>query len=269
MRPNTLAEKLRGGQMILGLGLMYPAPSIIESMCKGWDFAWIDTQHGQFSYDTTLHGVQVAAACGIDSIVRVTGHEASTLGRFADINPSAIMVPMVNSAEEARAIVRGLRFPPLGMRSYGGRRVIDVDGREFYRERELVSILQIETREGLAAAEAIAETEGVDVLFFGPDDMKIQLGIPVNASITDTPEVRTAMEATARAARKAGKFAGCVAAAGPVIRMAADMGYTLVVGGGDVGFLRTAAPAKLEELKQALASATVPSLGKQGKAGIY
>lgn len=269
MRPNTLAEKLRGGKMVLGLGLMYPAPSIIESMCKGWDFAWIDTQHGQFSYDTTLHGCQVAAACGIDSIVRVPGHEASTLGRFADINPSAIMVPMVNSADEARAIIRGLRFPPLGMRSYGGRRVIDVDGREFYRERELVSVLQIETKEGLAAAEAIAAVETVDVLFFGPDDMKIQMGLPVNASITDTPEIRAAMDAVAKAARKAGKFAGCVAATGPAVRMAADMGYTLVVGGGDVGFLRTAAPAKLEELQKALASATGPASDKQSKSGLY
>ncbi|MDP6451472.1 MAG: hypothetical protein QF773_11680, partial [Lentisphaeria bacterium] len=70
MRKNQLLEKLRANQVVLGLTNMYPAAGIIEGMGRGWDFIWIDGQHGEMSYDSCLHATQACAATGIDSLIR-------------------------------------------------------------------------------------------------------------------------------------------------------------------------------------------------------
>jgi 4-hydroxy-2-oxoheptanedioate aldolase len=267
MRPNILFNRLRKGEVCLGLGLMYPAPGIIECMCGGWDFVWIDGQHGQISYDTALGCLHAAGAAGVETVVRVPGHEPGMLGKWADLAPCAVMVPMIDTVDQAGAVVEGLRFPPLGERSYGGRRVIDLDGRDFFRERELMVVAQVETLESVQNASAIINTEGVDALFFGPDDMKVRMGIPINTAITDHPQLREAMKATADAARKAGKIAGSVAATGPALQMAIELGYQLIVGGGDVAFIRTSAAARLDELKKARAGANITPANKS--AGVY
>ena len=249
MRPNILFDKLRAGQTVVGLASMYPAPSIIEGMCKGWDFVWIDAQHGQYSYDSVLAAVHAAAATGVETMLRVPGHEFGVVGPFADLAPSAIMFPMVNNAEDARNIVQNLRFAPLGRRSYGGRRVIDIDGREYYKERELMLVAQIETLEALDNVEAIANTEGVDVLFFGPDDMKVQLGIGINTPASEDAQLRAAMEKTVKVARDAGKYAGTVAPSPESLRMCVELGYQLIVCGGDVFFIRMGSTQLLEQVQ--------------------
>ena len=144
MAENVLADKLRAGQILLGLCNMYPASGIIESMALGWDFIWIDAQHTTAS---ALHAIQTAESHGLGTLLRVPGHEYGILGPFADLNPSAVMVPMIDTADDARRIVDALRFPPLGKRSYGGRRAIDVGGRDYFRETELLVVAQIETLE--------------------------------------------------------------------------------------------------------------------------
>ncbi len=249
MRANVLFNKLRAGDVVLGLCNMYPAPGIIEGMCRGWDFVWIDGQHGQLSYDGCLNAMLAASATGIETLIRVPGHENGILGPIADLAPSAIMVPMVDTAAQAKAIVQSLRFPPLGNRSYGGRRVIDLDGRDYYRERELCVVAQVETLEAVKNADAIINTEGIDVLFFGPDDMKLRMGLPINTAIDESKELQAAMKTTADAARKAGKFAGCVVASPASVQVAVDLGYNMGGGGGDIAFLRVAAADKLTALR--------------------
>ena len=252
MRSNLLLEKIRAGQVVLGLGYMYPASGMIEGMCRNWDFVWIDGQHGQISYDSALHAVQAADAMGIESVLRVPGHEFGIVGPFADLAPSAIMVPMVNNAHQARNVVSHLRFPPLGIRSFGGRRVIDLDGRDYYRDRELMVIAQIETLEAVEHAESIINTEGIDMLFFGPDDMKVRMDIQVDTPYTDNKLLREAMAKVAAAARAAGKSCGNVAATAETLRMSVDMGYQLIIGGSDAGFLRTASARTLAELRKVI-----------------
>jgi len=265
---NVLLEKMRQDRIVLGLGNMYPASGIVEGMCRGWDFVWIDGQHGEMSYDSILHAVQAARGAEIATLLRVPGHEHSVLGRYADLSPAAVMIPMVDNPEQARHVAAGLRFPPLGNRSYGGRRVIDLHGREYYREQDIVVVAQIETLEAAVNAPDIIRTEGIDCLFFGPDDMKVRMGIPVNTPITESAELREAMQNTARAARDAGKFAGCVAANPAAIEMSVELGFQLIVGGGDIVFLRTAAAARLEELRTA-ADQTVDRVSAEKSSGVY
>ena len=249
MNKNNLFQKLRDGKVVLGLSNSYPASGIIDGMCPGWDFVWIDGQHGQHSYESIFHAVQAASSVSVDALIRVYTHESGNLCLYADLFPAAIMVPMVNSAAEARAVVNGLYFPPLGNRSYGGRRIIDMNGREYYKETELLVVAQIETLEAVDNAYDIINTEGVAALFFGPDDMKVRKGISINTSISESKELREAMEVTAQAAKKAGKFCGIVAANRKDFATAVNMGYQLIAVGGDSGFVRAGASERLKEFR--------------------
>lgn len=249
MRPNRLLEKLRAGQVVTGLVNTYPASGIIEGMCPGWDFVWIDGQHGEMSYQAVLHAMQTADGVNTATIVRVPGHEPGILGPYADLAPDAIMVPMVNTREEAAAIVRALRFPPKGARSYGGRRIIDLGGRNFYREHELMILAQIETVEAVGNAAAIAGTDGIDGLFFGPDDMKCQLAIPIDTAMVEEPRLLAALRQTGRAAAAAGKICGTVAANPAAVRASLDVGCRLLAAGADSAFLRQGSFATREWIR--------------------
>ena len=254
MRQNRLLNMLRGGEVVLGVCNMYPASGIIEGMCGGWDFVWIDGQHGEHSYHSILSTVQASMGVGVETLIRVPDDGYGVLGRYADLAPSAIMVPMVSSAGDAQRVVDGLRFPPRGKRSFGGRRVIDVHGIEYYQERDLVVVAQIETVEAVEHAEEIITTDGIDCLFFGPDDTRVRLGIPIDTPVMQHTVLREAMEHTAEVARGAGKFSGSVVADSSAVATACRMGYQLIVGGADVGFLREGSASRLKELRQAATS---------------
>ena len=181
MEPTRFRKRLQDGEVLVGLSNNYPSAALIETVGALWDFIWIDGQHGQFSYDNALTAVRTADLVGVDTILRVPGQEAGVLGLYADMLPSARMVPMVNSAQQAAAVVDATRFPPLGNRSFGGRRPIDVLDREYYLGYEPILVVQIETPEAVDRADEIAATDGVDALLLGADDLKIQMGISVNA----------------------------------------------------------------------------------------
>lgn len=251
---NLITDRLKGDAVILGFCSMFPAPGIIEAIGPGWDFVWVDGQHGEMDARSAVAAVRAADLVGLATLLRVPTHDAGWLGVFADMDPSAIMVPMVNDAGQARAVVAALRFPPLGTRSFGGRRVIDRRGRDYYREASPLVVAQIETREAVENVEAIAATPGVDGLFFGPDDMKVQMGIDVNTPPLEHPRLVEAMTRTAKAAREAGKFAAGVAPTAAALAAMRAMGYRMLVGGGDIMFLRAAAAAKLQELRGAAAA---------------
>ncbi|MFW6060857.1 MAG: HpcH/HpaI aldolase family protein, partial [Phycisphaeraceae bacterium] len=238
-------------RVLLGLCNTYPAAGIIEGMCAGWDFVWIDGQHGQIDYQAAAHALRAAHVADVDTMLRTPGQEPGMLGQFADLAPSALMIPMVNTPAQAQQIVTALRFAPQGQRSYGGRRVIDLYGRDYYRQQELAIVAQIETEQAAQNAEAIIATDGIDLLFFGPDDMKLSLGLPIDTVPTENQRLSEAMRRTASAAKAAGKFACCVAADAATAQLAMEMGFQLMVGGADIAFLRTAAAGKLEELRGA------------------
>ena len=257
---NALLKKLKNGEPTLGVGLMYPNPNCIESMARGWDWVWIDGQHGQLDYATILRAVQVAQGAGIPTIIRVASHEPGLIGMALDTGTEGLMIPMVDTPEQAGEIVKDACFPPLGNRSYGGRRVIDVGGRDYYKtaNNDLLLVAQIETLEAVSRAEKIAAVEGIDALFFGPDDMKMRLGLPIDTPINESEELAKAMQTVATAARNAGKITGCVTASAESLRMALSEGYRLLVGGADIAFLRTASASKLEELRSAIRSIPCP-----------
>lgn len=241
MLNNQLGERLQSGEIAIGIASIFPAVGIVEIMAPGYDWLWIDHQHGQHTYETVANCCRAADLIGVPAVIRVPADDSGVLCTYADLDPQGIMVPMVNSAEHADAVISGLSFPPRGHRSFGGRRVGDRHGRFYPETVSPVSVLQIETRAAVEAAADIAAVDGVDVLFFGGDDIRLSYGKRMDASYADDAELRHAFESTARSATDAGKVAGCVAGAPDLAKRAADAGYTMLAAGGDMSFLRAAA----------------------------
>lgn len=237
----------------LGMASSYPAPGIIERIGQDWDWCWIDAQHGQWGIDDAVQAVRACDLVGLFSLVRVPGHEGGIIGRVLDMGCHAVMVPMVDSVEQAQAAVRAAKFPPRGKRSYGGRRPIDLYGRAYSHadHPQPLLVCQIESLEALGNAEAIAAVDGVDALFFGPDDMAQSKGMPMDAP-RPSGCFDAEMQRVADAATGAGKVAAGIFTTPEALRSAMAMGYRLIVGCGDVPLLVTGSTAQAKACREAL-----------------
>jgi len=133
--------------------------------------------------------------------------------------------------------------------------VIDLRGRDYCytANEEVLLVIQIETPEAVVQAEAIAAVEGVDALFFGPDDYKLRRGIPINTGLLDSDDLLRVQAAVGAAARNKGKVAGTIAATPAALRQVSAAGYRLNAGGSDVQFLKMGSQQSLDELRTAAA----------------
>ena len=248
----TFAELLAEGPQI-GLSHMYPAPGIIERIGPDWDWIWIDAQHGELDYSDVLGSVRACNLIGKPAVVRVPGHEAGIIGKMLDTAADAIMVPVIDDAEQAAQAVQAVKFPPLGSRSFGGRRPIDLMGRAYANadHPQPLLICQIETKTAVENVEAIASVEGVDVLLFGPDDVALRCGLPM-----DKPRPKGYFDDTlkivADVAQAKGKFAGGVFTTPEALSAAVELGYKLIVGTGDTALLSAGSQRQAQILRQCL-----------------
>ena len=237
----------------LGLCIMYPAPGIIERIGPDWDWIWIDGQHGELGYNDTLAAVRACNLIRRPAIVRVPGHDPGAIGKALDMAADGVMVPMVDDPEQARQVVQAAKFPPLGARSYGGRRPIDLTDRGYANQGRAQPLLicQIETPLALENADAIAGVEGVDVILFGADDLCLRSGLPMDKT---PPEgcCDDARRTVAEAAGTHGKIAGGVFPSVAALRSAVKLGYRLIVGCADVGLLAAGSEDAVRPLRDCL-----------------
>ena len=246
MKISRIQQALSGGRPAFGICVMWPAPGIIEAVGGAWDFIWIDAQHGMHDYGSLAECIRACDLAGTSALVRVPGHAYDLIGPVLDLAPAGIIAPMVNDPSEARHLVECVRFAPLGMRSFGGRRIIDLYGRDYVREANRCQLLvvQIETSRAVQNAEAIAAVEGLDAVFFGPDDLRVSLGLGMDAPLTEPPLSDMAGRVAA-AARKAGKFAMVPVGTAEAIRWVLKAGFSGCVVGSDVGFVKGGSAAAL------------------------
>lgn len=237
---------------LFGLCLMYPAPGIIERIGRDWDWFWLDGQHGQIAgYDAMLAMVRACNLVRRPAFVRVPGHEAGPIGLALDMGADAVIIPQVDSVGQARAAIRAAKFPPLGNRSFGGRRPIDMGTRAYSEEANARTrlICQIESPEALACVEEIAELPGVDGLFLGPDDLMLRCGQSLNAPL-DMDRLAEAVSVVAKASRERGKLCVCVGSSPAMLSLFESAGVTHIVAGSDAGFLAEGSKRVLEGVRQ-------------------
>lgn len=170
---------------MLGCFLRYPDPGVAELLsCQGWDFVVLDAEHGTLEPRDCENMVRAVELRRVTPIVRVTRNEPSIILRFLDTGAQGLHVPMVNSAAEAEAAVRSVKYCPRGTRGLAGVRAADyaqgISFKDYVRQAnaETVVVIQLETTRAVESLREIVEVEGVDVFFIGPLDLSHSIGVP-------------------------------------------------------------------------------------------
>jgi len=241
-----MAEKIALGKPVFGTSLRFYDPGIVEMMGKDWDFVWIDLQHGTIEVNHLLNIVRSCDLVGVSAIIRLPGIAAPDMVSFVlDMDPAGTIIAQVDTVAQAEAMVRAAKFPPLGDRSWGGRRIIDRNGRQYAKRanKEQLLIVQIESPTGLENCEAIAAVKGVDGLMIGPDDLSLRLGIMESASLFEG-ELYAASKKITSACHKHGKLAmGFGGKTVDEIRKTVEAGFNLISMGADAIFVQQGSAA--------------------------
>jgi 2-keto-3-deoxy-L-rhamnonate aldolase RhmA len=185
MQTNTAKRKLEAGEAVYGTSLTecFDAEIAILLKAAGLDFFFTDTEHAAADYHDIQGLCRAARGAGIIPLVRVTDSAPFLITRTLDVGAMGIVVPRVHTAEQARTTISAMKYPPEGTRGFGMRGIITdytwTNARDEMASanRETLAVLQIESREGLENVEEIAATPGLDVLFVGPYDLTISMGI--------------------------------------------------------------------------------------------
>jgi len=205
-------EILESGKPAVGASILYECPEMIESLVgQDWDWIWLDGQHA-LRQSTWLEHLRAAQIIGADTVLRLPGHDTHLIGTALDWGAWNLMIPMVESAEQAQHIVHAAQFPPRGSRSSTGTRAHMMYGQQEYigkAQRLTTVMVQIETAAGLENVEEITAVEGIDALFIGTGDLCLSLGIPLAQRAT-SPVIEQAIQRVGSVAREQGKYAGLI-----------------------------------------------------------
>ena len=220
---NRLKETLASGKPAIGTFLNVPSPNIVEMIgYAGLDFVIIDCEHGRPDRDVMENMVRASEVSGLTSIIRIPNVDDRTYYIHAlDSGAMGVQVPMIDSGELAETAVRLAKYYPRGIRGLAGGRATKygaIPTTEYVKQanEQTMVIAQIETVQGVQAAEEIAEVDGVDVVFIGPSDLSQSMGVPGQQ---DHPDVRKAIDAVTARIISVGKPVGCLTNS---IEMAAD-----------------------------------------------
>jgi 2-keto-3-deoxy-L-rhamnonate aldolase RhmA len=207
---NRVKELLHQGKPAIGHWLSFASPQVAELLAGfGMDWMTIDTEHGTASYSDLENVLRAIEPYGVSPMVRVGENNPALIKRALDRGAAGIIVPMVNTPEDAAAIVSACRFPPEGVRGVAGTRAsrYGIDLKRYFERwnRDVLVVLQIETRKGLENVEQVAAVPGVDVLFIGPSDLSSNLGCFLQF---DHPEFTSAVSRIIAAGRANGVAIG-------------------------------------------------------------
>ena len=236
-----LKARLTAGEKLLGAWTMSDSPDNAEVMALcGLDFVLMDHEHGQANIPDAIAQLRAIQGTDCAGLLRAPWNDIVFIKRALDAGIHGIMIPQVNSAEEARAAVAACRYPPLGVRgAAGGTRAASYGLDMGYYDRaadELIIIVQIETPQAVENAGAIAAIDGVDVVFIGPRDLSATIG---KLNKMDDPELRALIVRIEDATLKSGKALGTVAPTGARAKELFARGYTFIISGSDMIHLRS------------------------------
>ena len=253
--PNNARRKMAAGGLALGFGVAHLRTSGTPMLAaaSGHDWIFIDCEHSAFSIQEATQLCLAALPTGITPILRVCADAIDEGTRALDNGALGIVVPHVDTAKQAKRIADAFHYPPMGHRSWGGSPAVygyqppTPAEAQAALNAEILTVVMIESPEGVANADAIAAVEGVDVLLMGTSDLTAELGI---AGQIGHPKVVAAYEKVIKACRKHGKFAGM---GGVYDKEHAaryiGMGAQFLLSGNDHNYLMAGASARAEFLR--------------------
>ena len=237
IRPNRLKDNIRAGRRSLGTWIETGSPIFAEmAALSGLDFFITDQEHGSGELQTAFDMMRAAACASTTAVIRTPQADLAYIRRLVEAGAQALLVPMVETAQQARDIVRACRFPPFGAR--GDAACVTRSGgygffQDYYAQAadNLLIMVQIETETAVKNAHEIAMVDGVDLIFIGPSDLAGSLN---KLGQTGDPEVEKLIASTMAAARQAGKPLGTVPRQGRTWQQLFDEGFLVVPTGCDI-----------------------------------
>ena len=250
-----LRKKVIAGECIYGTMIRQArdpgAPAIFAA--AGFDFVFIDMEHGNYSMETVADLIRGAKSSGIATIIRVPHLETFFISRVLDAGAEGIMVPMTSRKEQAETIVRYSKYTPLGQRGFGTQTgqtdYKPLKAIEFLKEanEHTLIVAQIETKEAIENIDSILGVEGIDVGLIGPNDLSISLGIPDQMN---SETLIKAIDRVVETAKKRKKATGIHIGNIEAIKKWRSKGMTVLAYSTDVSFQYNTSKSSLEELKR-------------------
>ncbi|MGP1677104.1 MAG: HpcH/HpaI aldolase family protein, partial [Burkholderiales bacterium] len=230
---------IKAGKPQIGLWSSLSSHYSVEVIAgSGFDWLLLDTEHSPNDLENVVTQLQAASAYPSSAIVRPAWNDMVLIKRFLDIGVQTLLIPYVQTPEEAADAVAYTRYPPRGVRGVAGTTRATRFGRvkDYFKraEEELCVLVQVETRLGLDNLDAICNTDGVDGVFIGPADLSAGLG---HLGDIPHPEVQKAIDDAIKRIRKAGKAPGILAPVEADARRYLELGCLFVAVGADVGLL--------------------------------
>lgn len=231
-------RKWAQGETVLGAWISLREPLAAQAACTaGYDYICVDMQHGLADYADVLTLVQVAAPSGTAALVRVPWNDPGIIGRVLDAGALGVIIPMVNSAEEAQRAVAACRYPPEGARSFGPAVAASTYGPGYVAtaNRDVACIPMIETRQAVERLDEILAVPGIDAVYVGPADLSFSYGLSPGLDNEEEPFV-SALASIVDGCRRHGLVPGihANAALGPKRQ---EAGFRMVTVGSDLGAL--------------------------------
>ncbi|MBK6662309.1 MAG: hypothetical protein IPG47_05985 [Thermoflexaceae bacterium] len=260
MRENTPKSRWQQGDVTYGAWLSLPSTFSAEVMAhQGFDWLCLDMQHGLIDYQVAVTMLQAIATTPTIPFVRVPWNEFGIIGKMLDAGAMGIIVPMVNSVEEAKAAVAACRYFPQGSRSFGPTRAGYYAGTDYFANanQQIACIPMVETKQAVDRLEEILAVPGIDAVYVGPADLSITLGLP--PGMDNGGAFEEARVHIAEVCRRHGVAPGIHANAGLAAKHAAA-GYQMITVSGDVPAMTAGAARDLATVRES-APASKPLYG--------
>ena len=228
-----LRTRLQNGKLFLFSWMGIPGSQFAGQLARaGLDGVALDLQHGLIGMDQANAMAAAISAAGKPVITRVLWNDPGLVGQALDFGSSIIIAPMVNSAEQAKLLVKAAKYPPMGQRSWGGYAMVQAAGKsaaDYLKDanRDTLVFAMIETREALGVVDEIAAVAGLDGLFVGPSDLSIALSNGAELNRLSSANL-AAMKKIVEVAHKNRLVAGAFAGTPEIIAQYAAMGYTFM-----------------------------------------
>ena len=252
---NLLKEKLKDGRPLIGTFVGLGHPDVTETLSRiGYDWLVLDAEHAPLSMEIMQGMMQAMNGTECTPIVRPPWNDMVAIKQVLDIGAHGVLVPWVNTKEDAEYAVRACKYPPEGLRGCGPRRASLFDPAYLKTaNEELLIIAQIETREAVRNLDDIIGVDGIDACYIGPMDLSLSYGL--ESPQFDNPEFLEAFDKVLAAAKKWGKPVGMYTLLNTV-EWAIEKGFTLItVDSADISLMRGARMA----LKKAAKAGQSPS----------
>ena len=248
---NAFKRALKAGKPQIGLWSSLSSNYTVEVIAgAGFDWILLDSEHSPADLENLLGQLQAAAPYPSHAVVRVPWNDMVNMKRVLDVGAQSLLVPYVNSADEAPAAVAHTRYPPAGVRGVAGTTRATRFGRiKDYAKRaheEICVLVQVETQGALDSIEAICDIDGVDGVFIGPADLHASMGYTGEIA---NPKIKPVIDDAIRRIRKAGKAPGILTPSEADARQWLECGALFVAVGSDVGILARGAESLAAKFK--------------------